>query len=683
MTFTVTIDGNTRSLQAGTMSIALRANERATMNAQVYSATGSWRPDLNEEVVITADSVVIFGGYIETALEAGAGQQPIAAILTDITASDYNSIPSRKLVAEARPSETLKVRLQWLIDNHLDDYGVSLDAGQATGPTLEATAYAYESIDSILTGLATLAGPDYIWRIDFTKKLKVYSASGVSAPFNVSVGSGHAIGDITVEPSRNGFANRVIVQAGTSRIVDKTDPFTGDGSTTAFTLRYPMVYTPTVGYGYVTYDGNSETLDLTGVAGAMWEYAPAANTITRDTAPANTKAISITYPAQFPIWVAADGGAAAADVVMIKIDRPDVYDIDEAQAIADAELAARDTTTKTVSYSTKTAGLLPGQTQTITNSSRGLSAVSCVITEVTITNDIGPNYLRYAVKAIASGPITTWRNAFKTLGSSNTSTSLGGSSIAVAASQGGWNGEAPQLGDVGMGVGGFLSSAAAMTYNRLSSTNAWGLAVGSDAYGDFFGLANKVTGEWAWKTYEISGSTLAFCPPTGTSMANWLGSSAGSSLRWAQLHIARGKIYEGGFTSGIGEWPTYTPSLVSVGGSPSIGTGGTLTGREMRVGNTGLFAFELTLGTSFSFGTGNVGITLPQTASANNRGDMGAFAIDTGTAGYPLIATRTTIGGAQVCGIYQWASPLAAITTTVPFTFASGDVISGAGWFEV
>lgn len=677
MALSFKINNTERNVRLGSLNVTKVINGRNSLRADVLD----YEPTYGQTVVLrNDDNEVEFTGQIETVRASAINGTPIPAVKYSITCSDQMERATRETLTVAFGSETMFARLVYIFTYYMS--GVTLDASNPTGPTLEARTYDHAVIADVFDDIAKMSG-DYVWEIDENLVFRMYDTTDADgAPFDVIDGDGNHEGDITVERSRQNYKNRIVIKAGEAKTLEKTDGFTGNGSATAYTLTYPIVISPWP--GYVTVNGTTETLGLSG-DGAVWTLDPAAGTITRTSAVTTGHAISITYTAQFPIYRQADdAGEQSANGLREKvIPFTNIYDADEAQTEADNQLALHLVESTKISYTTRTAGLRPGQMQHITADDRDLDD-DALITEVTVRNEANSQSLVYSVTAIAAGQISTWQDYYKTGGSGSRSSSGGGvGAIAGRASVSRWDGDAPQIGDVGIGVSGFASSPGAITFDRLSATNAWGLAVGSDGAGDFFGLANKVSGQWAFKVYETGGNTLAFCPPTGTSLAHWLGSSAGSSLRWAQLHIARGKIYEGGFSSGIGEWPTYTPSLVSVGGSPSIGTGGTLTGREMRVGNTGFFAFELTLGTSFSFGTGNVGITLPQTASANNRGAMDASATDTGVNGYPLIAKRASIGGAQVCGLFQWASPLAAITTTVPFTFASGDVISGAGWFEV
>ena len=418
MTVTLTIDGVTKEFDPGSLDIGLVANGRSTLSVHVKSWDGSYRPALSDDITVVQDGTTIFGGEIESVRESGVGGLPVTPILLEITATDYQGLPDRRVVTDSYVSSNLKTRLTSLVSDYLSTYGVTLHASQANGPTLEAVTYDHRSLTDVLNELSNLTG--YVWTISASKVLRMQLPSSVSAPFNVTAGT-NQVGDLTVEPSRHDYANVVTVRAGAPSVVEKTDTFTGNGATTTFTLTYPAVSFR----GYVTNAGVYETLGTD----ATWSYNSSTNQITRTSAPASPNSIVIVYDAQFPIFVTAqDSGEVAAHKEWeVVIDAPDVFDYDAALALADAELALRIVTSQTIRYTTWTAGLVPGQQQTITTSQRNLSAVTCLITEVRITNDIGNGYLRHEVTAVSSGFVGSWRDTYAQWSGTSSTRSLASS----------------------------------------------------------------------------------------------------------------------------------------------------------------------------------------------------------------------------------------------------------------
>src|SRR5690606_20066346 len=186
---------------------------------------------------------------------------------------------------------------------------------------------------------------------------------------------GNVVGDIVVEPNRvAGYANKVVLRAGDARVVEKTDSFTGDGSTDRWDLTYKVVSDR----GYVTANGVFQTLGV----GAQWSINSANQLVRNGGNLPNGHVVTIVYDAQFPITVEATDSAHATNPVEVLIERADIFDKAEAQAVADAELSARLSllTQATVRYTTHTDGLKVGMTQHVESSARDIDD-DIVITE--------------------------------------------------------------------------------------------------------------------------------------------------------------------------------------------------------------------------------------------------------------------------------------------------------------
>lgn len=121
-------------------------------------------------------------------------------------------------------------------------------------------------------------------------------------------------------------------------------------------------------------------------------------------------------------------------------------------------------------------------------------------------------------------------------------------------------------------------------------------------------------------------------------------------------------------------WTSYTPTMV--GGT--AGTGATFTGGYRQVGRVTHFWARVVLGTTPVPAAG-VGLTLPVTA-AGARGVAAASYTDTGTTSYaahPVWAVGSV--GTFVIGTN---GTVVSTSATVPFTWASGDIIEVAGTYE-
>jgi hypothetical protein len=534
-TYACTIAGTPKTIQPG-VSITETANGRGRLACDVLSAAGTYRPAIGAEVILTEDvgagAVRIFGGTIDSANEAGFGGLGVVPIVTKITAVDFNQLAERRYLNITIPTGNLKAALTAILP-YLTPAGVTLDAAQVNGPTLPALPFSYMRVDEALNQLATLS--TYIWQIDYNKVLRMVLPSATAAPFNVVTGDGNALGDITVEPSRQDYANRVIVLAGDG-LKEVTDTFTGDGVTTTFTLKYPL----TASRGYVTNNAAVETLG----AGATWTYNATTNQITRSAAPANTNPIIIIYTAQFPVLVYADDAAAlAADggVYWEKIVRePQVFDVAVAQALATAYVAQAVLRPRTVRYVTQTPGIHPGQSQTINTAARNLNA-TFLVTDVTIRNATGNIVERQVTATEGTLFVGSWRDTVKGWGGS-TSASGGGGIISIVSG----GGASPGSGTIGK-------------LAKWASVSTLGDSILTEA-----GATVTVAGTLAATTFSGSGAGLSSLPAaaltgtvpaaalTGRSLAD-LGTRSASDLSSGNLPYAQ-------LPTGSGTWGA-TPTI--------------------------------------------------------------------------------------------------------------------------
>ena len=362
-----TIAGVLAPIKRGTLDISETQNARNTLTCDVVS-TGSYRPAVEAEVVVMLNNTRIFAGTLDKTTERGAGDVGLSNLFIRCNVNDFNSLADRKYIQTTFAAGTLKSMLTTLV-TYLSTFGVTLHPAQVTGPSLDALSYDYTQATEILNDF-TLVSSGYLWEIDYDKQLRMYLPGTLTAPFNIVTGNGYPLGDIQIEHNaRTSYANRIILRAGTNMLVEKSDDFTGNGVLTSFTLTYtPVVRADpyTAFYGYVTNNAVNETLGV----GATWTFNAGTNQITRTTAPNNGNPINVKYLVQFPITVLADDTGSQPPILELLIEAPDVFDIAVAQAIADAELAKALEQLTTVRYVTRGIGLKPGQTQTITVSTR-------------------------------------------------------------------------------------------------------------------------------------------------------------------------------------------------------------------------------------------------------------------------------------------------------------------------
>lgn len=153
-----------------------------------------------------------------------------------------------------------------------------------------------------------------------------------------------------------------------------------------------------------------------------------------------------------------------------------------------------------------------------------------------------------------------------------------------------------------------------------------------------------------------------------TNPATW---SAGAVLTAAQLNQqVRDNL------KAIGDAGTaYTPTWAGTGSNPAIGNG-SITGGYNLAGKRLWFWMQVTMGTTTTYGSGTLTLSLPAGVTlAAGFWNFNGIARDTSAGAiYPMFAQP--VGGTTVAirTLPTTAgNPLAAVSGTVPFTWATGD----------
>lgn len=445
----VTIAGATKTLRERSLYLSETANGRAALSFSVVSTDGSYRPALDAEVIITEAGNRIFGGLVERPTEEGVMRTGYSAgIITAISCVDFNSYADRRLVNGTFASATLKANLTILVNDYLDDHGVTLDAGQVNGPTLPELTYEYARLSDVLNEWMTLTasvGDPYVWRIDYFKVLSAYQPSSEPAPFDIVNNTpAQVIGDVIVEETRKDYANRVIVKTPSKTEYDRVETFIGDGVTTVFNVQY----TTFSARGYVLLNGVVQSfgdgVQFPTSGGTQWVLDRVAQTLTANTAtPAPGDVIEFPFDGTYAgFGLSEDAGEIASIGLYEKVVVVDAVPTDTtAQALADAYLARSLHTTKTVRYRTHASGFFPGQEQSIVLSRRNLNGTA-VVTDV-ITRDLGKDILTRDLTLVIDTSQTNlgrgWRDVYKLW------SGLGGTSSATATAIGAGGGVPPTV----------------------------------------------------------------------------------------------------------------------------------------------------------------------------------------------------------------------------------------------
>lgn len=427
-TYSLTVAGVEREILVDGYDIHASLDGPDTLAGSFLSDDASFRPAIGDEIIFTVDAVRRFAGSILSTRERGAdgsGGDGGNAIVTEITAEDYSGQTRRRYVTlTIAAGQTIKQALTAILAATTLE-NVTLDAGQADGPTLTQDLVfederVSEALDAVVAWANQLDAIGWYWRINYDGELQAFEPDSVSAPFDLIEGDGTECGDVEVEDSRSeNFANKVIVDGGSLIAENHTESFVGDGVTETFTLDY----TPLQWWVVTRYAAAAPTVPLyepIGTSPAIWSIDPAAKTITRVAgAPGVGDALDFRFKGRLDILGSAVTGTAAAspptDVWEKRVQVSGLTSIAEANAYAAALVESLSTSNRLAHYPTYRSGLAPGQTQTITAVKRNLSG-SWLIRDVRTIYDgaAGTDGLRYQVTASAGKVVKdTFRQTYR------------------------------------------------------------------------------------------------------------------------------------------------------------------------------------------------------------------------------------------------------------------------------
>ena len=140
------------------------------------------------------------------------------------------------------------------------------------------------------------------------------------------------------------------------------------------------------------------------------------------------------------------------------------------------------------------------------------------------------------------------------------------------------------------------------------------------------------------------------------------------------------------FNSFFSAWTTYTPTFSSTGTAPAVGNG-TLTGQYMKIGRTVIMSITFTIGSTTTFGSGNLSLSLPVTGASVSGGTaLNSSVSRTGTQNFimgaiPLTNNATTTGSMWFAST-STAGDWDVWTASAPWTLAAGDIVRVWGTYQ-
>jgi hypothetical protein len=142
------------------------------------------------------------------------------------------------------------------------------------------------------------------------------------------------------------------------------------------------------------------------------------------------------------------------------------------------------------------------------------------------------------------------------------------------------------------------------------------------------------------------------------------------------------------WASVLAAWTPYTPTWTAVTTNPAIGNG-TISGQYMKIGRTCVVVFQVTMGTTSTYGSGFWRIGLPATAAVVSGGSPGVMNYMYSRSGNPnfmIGAGAVPNGGNNTDNM--WLPSLTSIgdwntiNESTPVAPAAGDILRGYGTYQ-
>lgn len=301
----------------------------------------------------------------------------------------------------------------------------------ADGPTLPDVVFNYCTAAAAFDAITQKAG-NYWWQIDEYRQLWFQAYAAIVAPWSLTADGNNVVtdarrGTVKVKRGKPKYRNRQYMRGATGTTDQQTESRVGDGTTTAFTMSYPLAKVPTI-----TKNGSAQTVGIKGLdTGKDWYWSAGDPVIAQDTSGTvlagepSPDTLQVVYFGQFPLLIISEdtaeiiaqqtleGGGTTGKVEDITEDTS-LTTSAAAFAEAAALLAKYGQKAKTLTFQTKRSGLVQGQLLTVTIPQHGFSSETFLISSVHISDQDG-KVIWYDVTAI-QGPVdTTWEKFFGVL----------------------------------------------------------------------------------------------------------------------------------------------------------------------------------------------------------------------------------------------------------------------------
>jgi hypothetical protein len=407
--------------------ISVITKERGTFTFQILSTHWATAlPSFGDVITIADSSGVIFGGTVTEVEKTVRKQQGGVLLQAQITVTDYGFLLDSKLVKTSYSQMDPADILADLVNTYGPGGFDVTSYVQRGGFLVSSISFNYELLSQCIQSLAQQISWD--WYVDSNKAVHFFFAAtedGSSeydpAPITIDdTGAGLWWGSLDIDVSITNMQNAIYVIGGTTaqQFVDSPvaganppeyspkDVYLTDGVRFIFPLQYRYDYsTMSV---FLNGVGNSIGIDLqNNPADYQVMYNTAGPFLIFPSPPTAGQTLKVEGVAQVPIVAFKRNDTSVADYGTREaaITDSQITTVQEAQAVADANILLYGHPVYDVKFTTTTPGLRIGQTILLNSTLFGVSSYPLIIKRIEAT-PFTKTALTYQVEAIGSDSVT-------------------------------------------------------------------------------------------------------------------------------------------------------------------------------------------------------------------------------------------------------------------------------------
>lgn len=304
-----------------------------------------------------------------------------------------------------------------IISTYLADEGVTEGTIQ-DGPLITEAVFNYIPVSDAINSITEKA--EYLWYIDYDKKLYFMERGAEPAPFSVS-NTDMRKGSIDYINSAPQYRNKQYVKGGKDITDPQTQQFKGDGVNQTFVVGYPIAKKPTI-----TLNGVSQSVGIRGIEeNKQWYWAKGDNTITQDsnsTPISEIDTLAVTYQGEFDIVVITmDAGeiernneieGSGTGIVEAVTDDRSISNRTAAFELANSQIKKYAKVSNRLKFETTKSGLKPGQLLTVSLPDYGLNNAEMLIERVSISTEGAGKTIWYEIETVEGPTHQSWAKMF-------------------------------------------------------------------------------------------------------------------------------------------------------------------------------------------------------------------------------------------------------------------------------